>query len=173
MTLILGLGNPLRGDDGIGPRVAAELLQRGLPDSVGARDAGAAGLDLLNLLDGPQRVIVVDAADVGLTPGQFARFTPDDAHLADAADTFSFHSAGLAEALALARALGRPLPEIVIFGVQPGSTGWGEELSPPVEDAVPRVVEAVLKEVETSQTRRVSRTPFGSGSEAIFRARRK
>jgi Ni,Fe-hydrogenase maturation factor len=75
--------------------------------------------------------------------------------------------------LALARALGRPLPEIVIFGVQPGSTGWGEELSPPVEDAVPRVVEAVLKEVETSQTRRVSRKPFGSGSEAIFRARRK
>jgi len=144
--LILGLGNPLRGDDGIGPRVVDALLQRGLPAGVEALDAGAAGLDLLNLLEGPRRVIVVDAADVGLEPGRFARFTPDEARLVGVADALSSHGAGLAEALALARACGQPLPEIVIFGVQPESLEWGEGLSPAVKGAVSQVVEAVLQE---------------------------
>ncbi len=148
IALVLGLGNPLRGDDGIGPRVVEALLRRGLPESVEALDAGSAGLELLSLLDGPQRVIVVDAADVGLAPGQFVRFTPDEAHLFAAADTTSFHQAGLAEVLALARALDRPLPEIVIFGVQPASMEWGEGLSPALVGAVARVVEAVLGELE-------------------------
>ncbi|MCX6027748.1 MAG: hydrogenase maturation protease [Chloroflexi bacterium] len=150
MALVLGLGNPLRGDDGIGPQVVEALLRRGLPDGVEALDAGSAGLGLLNLLDGPQRVIVIDAADVGLAPGQFVRFTPDDAHLLAAGDTTSFHQAGLTEALALARALDRPLPEIVIFGVQPASMEWGEGLSPAVEGAVTRVVEAVLQVLDVS-----------------------
>lgn len=140
----------MRGDDGIGPRVVEALLRRGLPDGVEALDAGAAGLELLNLLDGPQRVIVIDAADVGLAPGQFVRFTSNDAHLLAATDTTSFHQAGLAEALALARALDRPLPEIVIFGVQPGSMEWGEGLSPAVEGAVARVAEAVLQVLDVS-----------------------
>ncbi len=150
IALVLGLGNPLRGDDGIGPRVVEALLRRGLPEGVEALDAGSAGLELLNLLDGPQRVIVIDAADVGLAPGQFARFTPDEAHLFAAADTTSFHQAGLAEVLALARALDRPLPELVIFGVQPASMEWGEGLSPAVEGVVTRVVEALQNELEMS-----------------------
>jgi hydrogenase maturation protease len=146
-TLILGLGNLLRKDDGVGPRVVAELARRSLPEGVTALDAGAAGLDLLALLDGPQRVIIVDAADMGRTPGQFVRFTPDEAQLIDSEEAFSFHAMGLAEALALARALGRSLPELVVFGVQPESLDWGEGLSPAVEIALPRLVEAVFREL--------------------------
>jgi hydrogenase maturation protease len=160
--LVLGLGNPLRGDDGIGPRVVELLKQGGLPDGAEAVDVGVAGFNLLYLLaksrevggaesgvpagDAPQRVIIVDAADVGLEVGQFARFTPDQVELMGALETPASHQAGLAEVLALARALERPLPEIVVFGVQPGSLEWGAGLTPEVEAAVPLLAAAVLRE---------------------------
>jgi hydrogenase maturation protease len=153
--LVLGLGNPLRGDDGVGPRVVEQLKQCGLPLEVEVLDAGTAGLGLLYLLaepragsgDGPRRVIIVDAAEVGLEAGQFARFTPEQVELTAAAEGAGSHEAGLAEVLALAAALERPLPEIVIFGVQPGSLEWAAGLTSKVEAAIPLLVGAVLREV--------------------------
>ena len=145
-VVVIGLGNPLRGDDGVGPRVVAELRRRGLPEGVEAVDGGTGGLDLLRMMEGWDRVVVVDAADMGREPGQFVRFTPEEARLMEAPDRFSFHHAGLAEVLSLARALDRPLPPLVIFGVQPERVGWEEKLSPAVEQAIPALVEAVLRE---------------------------
>lgn len=147
-VLVLGLGNPLRGDDGVGPRLVEDLTRRGLPGGVTALDGGTGGLGLLQVLEGWQRVVVVDAADVGREPGQFVRFTPDQARLAQAADHFSLHNAGLGEILALANALGRTLPHMVIFGVQPAEVGWGQGLSPAVEIMLPALADAVLEELE-------------------------
>jgi hydrogenase maturation protease len=144
--LILGLGNPLRGDDGVGPRAVAELLRRGLPHGVEAVDGGTGGLDLLHLLEGWERAIIVDAAMLGRNPGEFLRFTPEEAHLVGSLVSLSSHTGGLADALALARALGRELPDIVIYGVQPERMDWEEGLSPAVEAAVPRLVEEILGE---------------------------
>jgi hydrogenase maturation protease len=146
-VLVLGLGNPLRGDDGVGPRVIEELNRRGLPEGVTALDGGTDGFDLLHVLAGWERAIIVDAADVGREPGQYVRFTPEEARLVESADGFSLHNAGLAEVLALAKAVGQPLPELVIFGVQPEKIGWGEGLSPAVEAALPDIVNAVLNEI--------------------------
>ncbi|MGD1995647.1 MAG: hydrogenase maturation protease [Anaerolineae bacterium] len=146
-TLIIGLGNPLRADDGIGPRVVEELVRRGLPEGITARDCGTGGLDLLRVVEGWERVVVVDAADVEREPGEFVRFTPDQVRLAEAVDSFSLHDAGLAEALGLARAAGRSLPSMVIFGVQPERIDWAVGLSPTLEAALPALVEAVLGEV--------------------------
>ena len=145
-TLILGLGNPLRGDDGVGCRLVEELARRELPPGVQVLDGGAAGLGLLNLVEGWERVVVVDAAEMGRGPGEIVRFTLADVRLASTPDCFSLHHAGLSEALALADALGRPLPEMVIFGVQPVRVGWGEGLSPAVEAALPALIAAVLEE---------------------------
>ena len=152
VVLVLGLGNPLRRDDGVGPRVTEELEGRGLPEGVETLDAGTGGLDLLHLIEGWDRVVIVDAVDVGkstehLAPGQFVRFTPSEVHLVEAAERFSFHHAGLAEVLALARALDRALPPIVVFGVQPGDSGWGQGLSPEVEAGLPTLINAVLEEI--------------------------
>ncbi len=144
-TAVIGLGNPLRGDDGVGPRVVSELRRRGLPNNVMAIDGGNAGLDLLDELDKWERVVIVDAADLGLEPGQFARFTLADIKLRD--DRFFSHSVGLGEVLLLANALGRRLPEIVIFGVQPAEIGWGEGLSQAVEAAIPALSDAILEEL--------------------------
>ncbi len=147
VTLILGLGNSLRGDDGIGPRVVEELTRRGLPDRVTVVDGGTGGPDLMQVLEGWKRVVVVDAAEIGQEPGQFVRFTLDQVRLARTTDSFSLHHAGLSEALALADALGRALPEMVIFGVQPSEVGWREGLSPAVQTALPSVTDAVLGEI--------------------------
>jgi len=145
--LVIGLGNPLRGDDGIGPRVVAELHRRGLPEGIEAMDGGTGGLDLLRVMEGWDRVVVVDAADMGETPGRFVRFTPDEARLVETPDRLSLHHAGLAEVIRLAQALDHPLPPIVVFGVQPERIDWQEGLSPAVEATLPVLVEAILKEI--------------------------
>lgn len=148
--LILGLGNPLQGDDGIGCRVAQELagasVSAHLPDDVEVMDGGTPGIGLVNLLEGRVRVILVDAAEMGRAPGEVVRFSLRDAALNVTAEQFSLHAAGIADALALGRALNLTLPEIVVYGVQPARVGWGTCLSPPVAAAVPQVVAAVLRE---------------------------
>jgi hydrogenase maturation protease len=107
-------------------------------------------------MEGWDRIVIIDAAEFGgakqfatgqPVPGQFVRFTPDQVHLVQAAEQFSLHHAGLAEVLALARALDRPLPPIVVFGVQPGDTGWGQGLSPEVEARLPALIDAILEEI--------------------------
>jgi len=146
-VLVLGLGNPLRGDDGVGCRVVEELTRRELPPGVQVLDGGAAGLGLLDLMEGWERVVVVDAADVGREAGEFVRFTPADFRLLSAPDRFSLHHAGLSEVLALADALGRALPGMVIFGVQPAEVGWREGLSPAVETVLTALADSVLEEI--------------------------
>lgn len=145
-TLILGLGNPLRGDDGVGPRLVEELTRRNLPEGVKALDGGTGGLDLLRLFERWKRVVIVDAADVGREPGEYVRFTPDEVRLAGASSALSLHHAGLSEVLTLAEALDLDLPEMVIFGVQPAEIGWREGLSPPVAATLAALSDAVLQE---------------------------
>jgi hydrogenase maturation protease len=146
-TLVIGLGNPLRGDDGVGVRVAQALAAQTLPDDVEVVDGGTPGLGIVNLMEGRQRVILVDAADVGKSPGQFVRFTLDEVCLLGDHQHLSVHAAGVRDALLLAQAL-KVLPdEVVIFGVQPVNLAWEETLSPQVEAALPSLITAVLAEV--------------------------
>jgi hydrogenase maturation protease len=146
-TLVIGLGNPLRGDDGVGVRVAEMLAARVLPPGVGAVDGRTLGLGLVNLLEGRRRVILIDAADVGKSPGQFMRFTLDEARLLGDEQHLSVHAAGLRDALLLAQAL-KVLPgEVIIFGVQPASLEWEDALSPAVEAALPDLTAAVWAEI--------------------------
>ena len=149
-VLILGLGNPLQGDDGVGCRVAQELEERTLPDDVEVMDGGTPGVGLLNLFQGRQRVIIVDAAEMGLAAGSVVRFRPEDVTLTGSAQRFSLHRSGVADALALASELKLALPEIVVFGVQPERVDWNDSLSPQVQMAVSQVIEAVLNEAKAT-----------------------
>ena len=149
-TLILGLGNSLRGDDGAGPAVIEWLSQRILPPGVEAVDGGTAGLDNVSMLMGHERAIIVDAADIGQAPGAWARFTPDVTRLQDHDTALSLHSAGLAEALALGAALNVLPPTIIIYGVQPQNLDWSAQLSAEVQAAVAEVGQAILAEVMRS-----------------------
>ena len=150
--LILGLGNPLQGDDGVGCRVAEELVGASvtapLPGEVEVMDGGTPGVGLLNFFEGRKRVIIVDAAEMGIAPGEFRRFTPHEITLTGSAERFSLHRSGVADALALAHELKIELPEIIFFGVQPASVAWRDTLSPQVQVAVPQVIGAVLNELK-------------------------
>jgi hydrogenase maturation protease len=145
--LILGLGNPLLGDEGIGVRVIEELHHYELPDGVAVVEGGTGGLSLMSLMEGRQKVIVVDAADMGRPPGSVVRFTPEEVRLKTGVGLLSLHQVGLGEALALADALGVSPNELVIIGVQPFSMGVGERLSPRVERVVEQCIAQVLEEV--------------------------
>jgi hydrogenase maturation protease len=104
-------------------------------------------------MEGWQRVILVDAANVAETPGQFLRFTLDEVDLLGGSSPLgggqhlNVHYAGLREALLLAQALGSLPPEVGVFGVQPASTDWGSALSPEVQEALPDLIDAILGEV--------------------------
>jgi len=146
-TLILGLGNPLLGDEGIGVRVVEELQGLKLPEGVDVAEGGTAGLGLIGLMEGYQRVIIVDAADMGCSPGCVVRFTPSEAQFKIAKAPLSLHQIGLGEMLALADTLETAPDELVIIGVQPKRVEAGAGLSPEVEGAIPQVIKFVLDEL--------------------------
>ncbi len=146
-TLILGLGNPLLGDEGIGTRVIEELRGLGLPAGVAVVEGGTAGLGLISLMEGYQRVIIVDAADMGRPPGQVVRFTPSEVQFKMAEAPLSLHQIGLGEALVVAEALEMAPAELIIIGVQPGRVEAGAGLSPEVEGAIPQIIRLVLDEL--------------------------
>jgi len=147
-TLILGLGNPLLGDEGIGVRVVEELQGLKLPEGVDVAEGGTAGLGLIGLMEGYQRVIVVDAADMGRPPGSVVRFTPAEVHLKTVETLLSPHQIGLGEVVTLADTLELAPDELVIIGVQPKRVEMGTGLSPEVERAIPQTIGLVLKELE-------------------------
>jgi hydrogenase maturation protease len=149
-TLVLGLGNPFRGDDGVGTAVIAALKGKDQPPNVVVLDGGTPGLETVLIWQGYQRVIIVDAADMGMLPGTWKRFLPEEAVLpvGEGAMRGTLHAAGLAEALALAEALEILPPELIFYGVQPEYTGWSTGLTEPVEAAVPALSAAISAEIE-------------------------
>ena len=151
-TLVVGLGNPLRGDDGIGPHAIQMLLARALPEDVEVVEGGTQGLGLVSLMEGWRRVILVDAANVGQPPGGFVRFTPREARLMGSDQPMSVHNAGLREALLLAETLELLPDKIVIYGMQPANIDWSNGLSPQVEAAMPKLVSAILDELGAETT---------------------
>lgn len=146
-TLILALGNPLRGDDGIGAAVLEAIDRQVLPPEVTLIEGGTPGLETVLLLQDYDRALIIDAADMGQPPGTWRCFTPESALLAagDLALRGTVHYAGLAEALALGAALNVLPLTILIFGVQPESIGWTPGLSAAAAAAVAPVAQAVIE----------------------------
>ncbi len=146
-TIILGIGNTLRGDDGIGPKVIDWLSEHDVPEDVTLVDGGTSGLSIVSQVMGQRRAIIVDAANVGCAPGAWLRFTMAEVQLKTSDALFSLHSAGLAEALMLGATLKVLPPELIIYGVQPQNLEWLPQLSDRVQAAVPQIGQAILTEV--------------------------
>jgi hydrogenase maturation protease len=144
---IIGVGNPLLGDDGLGIVAAERLAAMDWPAGVEVLDGGTGGLTLLDLFSGARAVILLDAVAMGAAPGTLRRFTTEDlARLPAAAPGLSLHGGGLAEVLAIARELGS-LPPLLLFGVEPERVELGLGLSPAVAAALEDLLVAVRGEV--------------------------
>ena len=120
-----------------------------MPNDVILSHQGINGL--LSALSGQcfRRIVIVDATDMGRSPGEWVRFTPADVCLGSNAQNTggSWHGVGLAEILALVEALAVTPPELVIYGIQPLTMQRSPGLSEPVQKAVPDVYSAILAEV--------------------------
>jgi hydrogenase maturation protease len=147
-VLVLGVGNKIMSDDGVGVKVV-ELLQSRytFPDNVELLDGGTLGLDLLPKLQGISHLIMVDAVETGGRPGTCVRLTGEE--LPKVLERkISPHQMGLKDLLAVAWLLGHSPAELVLVGIQPGSIEMGLELTPEVESQVPSMRDSVLKELE-------------------------
>lgn len=146
-VLVLGIGNPLLGDDGLGVEVVRRLRASDSLPAVELLDGGTAGVYLLPVLEGRSHILVVDAMDFGGTPGQVMRLHPSE--LPTRCDMrLSEHQVTFHEVLALMNLLEITPKEVVLLGVQPRSTLWGESLSPEVQATIPDVVEEILDQVK-------------------------
>ena len=141
---ILGVGNTLMGDDGIGVH-AVRALADGyeLPANVRVVDGGVAGLGLLSEIAAADCLIIVDAVRCGGTPGSIHRLGQEDLH-PRSGPFVSAHEVGIAELLAVAEFSGR-LPQTEILGVEPLDTETvGLDLSSPLLCALPKVAAAIV-----------------------------
>jgi hydrogenase maturation protease len=145
--LIAGIGNLLFTDEGVGVHIIRQLSKKNLPEGVELADLGTATFDLTRLMDGKDKVIIIDAVISDDPPGTVYRFTADDLKASKRRLSTSLHQFGLLEALESAAQTGIR-PEVVIFGItakdyQTPST----ELSAELKESVPRIVETILKEI--------------------------
>ena len=128
-TLVLGLGNPLMGDDGLGIAALARLeWEWRLPDGVRAVDGGTLGLALLPLLEEASSALILDAVDMGRPPGTLSVVQGAALPLA-LRQRMSCHEGGVPEILALCDLRGRLPFRLMVMGLQPRRVGLGQELS--------------------------------------------
>ncbi len=144
-TMILGLGNPIFNDDGVGLRVADLLKELVHDNDVTIESAELAGIDMLETLSGYDRVIIIDAIKTGGQAGDIYRLTPQD--FKSTIHTGTPHDVNFTTALEFGARIGVKLPEkIDIVAVEiPAAVTFGEMLSPDVEKAVPECVRLVVE----------------------------
>ena len=146
-VLILGIGNLVMSDDGVGVKVVQKLQREYLlPDFVDIMDGGTLGLDILPRLEGIERLIVVDAIETGDIPGTLVRLVGDEIPLA-LETKVSPHQMGLKDLLTVSLLMGHAPREMVLVGVQPGSIEMDTELTPEVDVQMDAMLDLVLKEL--------------------------
>jgi hydrogenase maturation protease len=155
--LILGLGNVLQSDDGIGVRVVERMQERyWFSDNVRILDGGTRGMALAPSLKGVARLLVVDAVESDREPGALTRWVGEEV-LGFLAHKVLPHQDGLTDLLRAARLLGVSPEEVVLLGVEPAVLDTGMELSPSVAVRVDELVGMVLRELRRWDAKACSR----------------
>ena len=143
---VLGLGNLIRRDDGVGIH-AIHILSGGnrLPCDVQIIEGGTLGLDLLSGLRGVSHLLALDAVDAGASPGTLLRFENEE--LSSLPISKSVHLLGFADLLGAMRLLEDAPCEVVLLGIQPESIDWGVTLSPAVYAALNDLLDAAHAQI--------------------------
>jgi hydrogenase maturation protease len=145
--LILGVGNILMGDDGVGVRTVEAIKQIDLPGNVEVIDGGTASIDIQEFLRNRDKVIIVDAVQGGgEKPGTVYRFTPGNIRVKKPVCT-SLHQVGLLESLAILEYSGECPRSITIYGVEVEKPDWSLELSPEITAVLPDLIEKILDDI--------------------------
>ena len=145
-TVVLGVGNTIFSDDGVGVH-AARLLENDprTPPGVKVLDGGTLGLELLSYVSDATRVLFLDAVNTGEAAGTLSRMTANE--LLGISGGSNVHQLGVADLIATMMLVSPKPQEIIVLGVQPANTDWGTELSPLVEAALKPFVDAAVAEL--------------------------
>lgn len=144
---IIGIGNLLLQDDGIGVHVARSLQKTALPDGVNVIDGGTSP-EIYSYIESTEKLIVIDAMETGDVPGSVYRIPIEDL-TTEVAKFTSIHEINLVSMLKTMRLLGKGPQETVIIGIQPRDMNVSTELSPELQQKIPQIARVVLEEIKS------------------------
>lgn len=147
--VILGIGNILLSDEGIGVHVANELAKTELPPEVSVVEGGTDGFRLLNVITEADRLIIVDSLRTGAEPGTIYRFDVGDVRCCPSGFKTSVHQIGILEVIDLSGLIGKT-PHTTVIGVEPKSLEMNMELSQEIREKIPKIIELVMDEMKRS-----------------------
>ncbi len=145
--VVIGIGNLLLMDEGIGVHTINELEEHDLPKSIEIYDGGTGGFKLIDLMHGATRVIFIDAVETGKPPGTVTIFSAEEVHSIYNKKKYSLHDTDLMEVIKMTELLNNP-PEIEIVGIQPETIDYGTTLSKELTDSMPNITKIVLMRIE-------------------------
>ena len=149
-VVVLGLGNPLMADEGIGVYLVERLRESAIESpAVDFVDAGTGGLSVLHQIEGRHKAIVIDCAFMDEPPGAIGRFMPEEVLSTKVLAHQSVHEADLMRTIAMARQLGQAPDQIVIFGIQPERVEPSLGLSRTLIERIDEYISAILHELES------------------------
>jgi hydrogenase maturation protease len=148
LRYIIGLGNYSMADDGIGLRIVEHIAQNGLEQGFEAVDLADEGMRLLFYLEEEtEKIVLIDAVDLGLPPGEYRLFKPEDVDSGKDLKRLTTHESDILAILKIARSLDYPIPPVTILGIQPEVLDPGMELSPALQKRFDAYVRVALEEV--------------------------
>lgn len=145
--MVIGIGNPYRGDDAVGVYLARALRQKADPARTTVLEFSGDGASLISAWEAFDKAILVDATRSGATPGTIQRIDATCQSVPTGFFRYSTHAFGVAEAIELARSLNRLPEQLVVFGIEGGCFDAGESLSAPVASALATLEQSVLGEL--------------------------
>lgn len=148
---VLGIGNILLQDEGLGVRTIEKLIQNyQFPNYIQVLDGGTLGMGLLPFLEGTSKLIIVDAISGKLPPGSIYKLKNDDVKVYFQ-QMVSLHDLGIQDVLATMEVLDKPIKEIVVFGMQPKTIEVGLELSSVVAPGIDELIGLIIEQLHTWQ----------------------
>ena len=147
--LVLGVGNMILSDEGVGVHIAQQMMAMDMPPEVQVVEGGTDGFGLVNVITEADRMILIDAVRGGGQPGSIYRFEIEDCPPYPDIFKTSVHQISILEVINLSSLIGTT-PRTTIIGIEPACMEMGMELSPAVEAKVPRVIQMIKEEVEAS-----------------------
>ncbi|GAX59841.1 Ni, Fe-hydrogenase maturation factor [Candidatus Scalindua japonica] len=145
--VVIGIGNLLLMDEGIGIHTINELERCVLHRNVTIYDGGTGGFKLIDLMQGADKVIFIDAIETGKSPGTIISFKSEEVKSLYRKKKYSLHDTDILEVIKMTEFLDNP-PEIQIVGIQPKIIDYGTILSKELSDAMPDIINSVLKEIK-------------------------
>ena len=148
---IIGLGNPLRGDDGIGLVVLRYLqdCKKTLSKEIDFIDGGTSGMNLVHFLENYDSVFLLDAVDFKGTPGELRKFTVEEVKNQKIQWFLSTHEPDFLSVFAILQQLGKIPTRVLIFGVQPKDMSYKVGFSKEINTALPHLQKKILKEIQS------------------------